>query len=237
MVPRVLWARPYVGRAFRFQGMTDQQLERVDRTYRRVGRRWAWNIVSFAGFLGWEPVLRRRTVERLELKQGEAVLDVACGRGSNFPYLQRAVGETGRIVGIDYSAAMLAGAEELVRKRAWVNVELVQGDAAAMQYEGEFDAALCTIALSVIPSWRETLRGMVAAVRPGGHIAVMDGRLGTGVRRLQNPYGRLFARVVAADPDRDIRGEYRKLIADAREETLMFGGYYILSGRARSPTE
>ena len=205
------------------------------KAYRRLAGRWAWNVLSFAGFQGAEARIRRRTVARLELQPGDAVLDLACGRGSNLPYLQRAVGEQGRIVGVDYSPDMLAGAADGVRRRCWGNVELVEEDAAEIRYQGEFDAAICTIAMTVIPRWQEALRRMVEAVRPGGRVVVMDGRLGTGWRRVGNLYARLFARVVAADLGREIPAEFRRLLPDGREETMLFGTYYILS--ARRPAE
>ena len=207
------------------------------KAYRRLAGRWAWNVLSFAGFQGAEARIRRRAVARLELQPGDAVLDVACGRGSNFPYLQRAVGQQGRVVGVDYSPDMLAGAAEVVRRRGWGNVELVEGDAAEISYRGEFDAALCTIAMSVIPRWREALRRMVEAVRPGGGVVVMDGRLGTGWRRVGNAYARLFGRVVVADLGRDIPGEFRRLLPHAAEETMLFGTYFVISAATPAKDE
>ncbi len=212
--------------------MAREDLQRVERTYRRLGGRWAWNVLSFAGFQGWESRIRQRAVDRLELEPGNAVLDVACGRGSNFPYLWRVVGERGRILGLDYSPDMLAGAQEFVRRKGWTNIELVRGDAAEMGYRGEFDGAICTIAMTVIPRWEQALRRMVSAVRAGGSVVVVDGRLGSGIKRLGNLYARLFARVVAADPARDVPREFRRLVAAPREESMMMGAYYMLAGRA-----
>ncbi|MEX0786997.1 MAG: methyltransferase domain-containing protein [Dehalococcoidia bacterium] len=213
--------------------MAKRDLQRVDRAYTRLGARWAWNLVSFAGFQGWESTIRRQTVAHLSLQPGDAVLDVACGRGSNFSHLQDAVGEQGRIVGVDYSAAMLAGAEGLVRGRRWTNVELVQGDAAEMTYDASFDGAICTIAMTVIPAWQPALRRMIAAVRPGKRIAITDGQRPSGFARLGAPYARLFSKIVAADLDRDVQGECRTLLTDTREETRMFGTYFIISGEGR----
>ena len=207
-------------------------LDRVESTYRRLSSRWAWNALAIAGFGGWERSLRRRAVDHLELKPGDAALDVACGRGSNFPYLQRAVGAGGRIVGIDYSPDMLAGARDLVRTRGWSNVELVRADAATVDYRAQFDGALCTIAMSVIPRWREALRRMIDAMRPDKRIAIMDARRGREQPVLARPFARLFAAVVAAEVDRDVPSECRRLLRDVREEPCMFGMYYVLSGQA-----
>lgn len=60
---------------------------------------------------------RRRAVDLLNLAAGEVVLDVACGTGVNFGLIERRVGPTGRIVGVDASPDMLALARS--RGRAW----------------------------------------------------------------------------------------------------------------------
>ncbi len=71
-------------------------------------------------------------------------------------------------------------------------------------------------------------------MRPGKRVALGDGRLGKGVRRIGNLYARLFARVVAADLDRDVPGECRKLLLDVQEEWPFFGYYFIVSCRTPS---
>ena len=75
--------------------MANEELQHIEAVYRRIGRRWLYNVLSFAGFQGWESIIRRRTVARLQLRPGDAVLDVACGRGANLPYIVRAVGTQG----------------------------------------------------------------------------------------------------------------------------------------------
>lgn len=210
--------------------MAGQEQERVEAAYRRLGRRWVWNVFSFAGFQGWEPIIRRRAVARLQLQPRDAVLDLACGRGANLPYLVRAVGAEGWVLGLDYSATMLRSAQELTQSRGWRNVELVRGDAAGIELRTEFDGALCTLGFTVIPGWREAMRRMAAAVRPGKRLVVFDGRIGRGLKRVWNPYIRLLARIAAADPTRDVPAEFRKLATDVREETMGLSDAYILTG-------
>jgi demethylmenaquinone methyltransferase/2-methoxy-6-polyprenyl-1,4-benzoquinol methylase len=212
--------------------MSAQGLERVETTYRRYRSRWAWYALSLAGFQGWEPSLRRRTVDHLQLGPGDEVLDLACGRGSNFPFLQRVIGPNGRVVGVDYSPEMLAAAEALVRRKRWTNVELVHADAAQLGYRAAFDGALCTIAMTVIPDWHAALYNLVAAVRPGKRVAIMDGRAG-GYPRIATPFARAFARLTAAELDRDVAAAARALLTNVREETRMFGIYFVLSGEPR----
>ena len=47
--------------------------------------------------------MRLRTIDRLALRPGDRVLDVACGTGLSFPWLREAVGAGGEVVGIDIS--------------------------------------------------------------------------------------------------------------------------------------
>src|SRR3989338_1919882 len=57
---------------------------------------------------------RKKAVDSLNLKEGDVVVDLACGTGLNFPYLQRAVGHKGRIVGVDITDAMLEQARRKI---------------------------------------------------------------------------------------------------------------------------
>jgi demethylmenaquinone methyltransferase/2-methoxy-6-polyprenyl-1,4-benzoquinol methylase len=211
-----------------------QDAQRVETTYRRIGRRWVYNALLFASFQGWEPIIRRRAVARLELEPGDSVLDVSCGHCGNFGYLVRAVGPDGRIVGVDFSATMLEGVERVIQREAWKNIELVKLDAAKMTFEKEFDGALETLALTVIPDWRGALERMVAATRAGGRVVTFDGRYGTGLRSVWNPYYRMLSRIVAADLTRDIPAECRTLLTDVRDEAIFVSNAYIVSGNVSS---
>jgi SAM-dependent methyltransferase len=74
-----------------------------------------------------------------EPRAGSTVIDVGCGCGATTIELARAVGPSGRVVGIDLSAPMLALAEE--RLRQFGNTTCLLGDAAELPL-GELDAEL-----------------------------------------------------------------------------------------------
>jgi ubiquinone/menaquinone biosynthesis C-methylase UbiE len=127
--------------------------------------------------LGIEARLRRRLVRRLALHAGDRVLDVACGTGLNFPYIQEAIGPTGTLVGVDLTPAMLAEASKRVAARGWSNVTLIEADAMALVLPEPVDAALCTLAIGLMPDPGAVAESMVGAVRPGGRVLISDGRL------------------------------------------------------------
>lgn len=78
---------------------------------RRVYNLWA-PIYALADvyLLGQLPRLRQIAVDRLRLTPGDSVLEISCGTGTNFPYLLERIGPSGRLVGIDYTPALLADA-------------------------------------------------------------------------------------------------------------------------------
>src|SRR3954453_15082278 len=77
------------------------------------------------------------------LQPAERVLDVACGTGIVARHAAPRVGAAGRVVGVDVSAPMLAGARAQGAPEG-VAVEWCEGDAGALPFPaGAFDVALC----------------------------------------------------------------------------------------------
>lgn len=103
------------------------------------------------------------------MRRGETVIDVACGTGLNFEPLREAVGSQGRIIGVDISGGMLALARERSEARGWSNVELLEGDVAAVELPPA-DAALFSFTHDVLRS-RPAVEHVVGALRGGGRVA------------------------------------------------------------------
>lgn len=112
---------------------------------------------------------RRYIVEHLGLSGGEVVLDVACGSGLNFPYLQEAIGSSGRLIGVELSPEMLALARAKVERQGWNNVTLIQAAAEEAVVPVQADALLISFAHDVMRSPR-ALENALAALKPGGRI-------------------------------------------------------------------
>lgn len=173
---------------------------------------------------------RSRVIRQLGLGATSAALDVACGTGLNFDFLQRAIRGTGRIVGVDNSAKTLDLARRKVERRGWSNVELVEADVADYRPEQRFDAAVCTFAIDIVPRWQETIDMMVGAVRPGGRLGIIGFRQSTHKpyvafnslwRALAAPFG-------GVELDRQVRERVDRSCDEIDYEEVYGGFYYLL---------
>jgi phosphatidylethanolamine/phosphatidyl-N-methylethanolamine N-methyltransferase len=96
--------------------------------------------------------LRQAAVDALRLQPGNRVLDVGCGPGGTFPYLVKAVGSSGEVVGIEISPEVAINARNRIEVRRWSNVQVIQGDARTVTLSGEFDGMVLFAAPDVYAS-------------------------------------------------------------------------------------
>src|SRR6059036_675500 len=86
--------------------------------------------------------VRQKAVELLDLKVGDRVLDVGCGPGGSFPYLVRAVGQSGQVVGVEISPEISINARRRIERNEWRNVQVIEADARTVHLTGTFDGLL-----------------------------------------------------------------------------------------------
>ena len=182
--------------------------------------------------LGQLPRMRRIAAERLRLEPGASVLEVSCGTGANFPNLQERIGPAGRLVGVDYTPAMLAQAERLVERQGWQNVELLQADARQLDLGEQFDAVLWMLAASVAPDWPVALERAVAHVKPGGWLVVGDARFSERwYARPFNWYADIMGLGAAADIGRRPWELLPQHLISVGYEDLLLGFLYVAWGQ------
>jgi len=130
------------------------------------------HIISFGSHVAW----RNYTMRQMEIKPGQAALDVACGTCDWTIALARAVGESGRVVGLDFSQNMLDVGRYKVEKAGLGHVvELVNGDAMQLPYEDNtFDYATIGFALRNVPDIQTVLNEMRRVVKPGGKVVSLE---------------------------------------------------------------
>jgi ubiquinone/menaquinone biosynthesis C-methylase UbiE len=154
----------------------DCDRETASRRYDLMAR----HIAFFDRLLFLPPHMRCTAVERLGLSRGDRVLEIGCGTGNGFPFLQRAIGLRGKIYGVDISPRMLDKAKERCNANNWRNVELQICDAADYTAPGPIDGILFSLSYNTMPHHRMVLRRAWDQLRPGGRLVIMDAKVPSG---------------------------------------------------------
>lgn len=115
---------------------------------------------------------KRRTFELLSVRPGHRILDVGCGTGDDARSLATLVGRSGRVIGIDSSAALIAEARHRAEHR-YPPAEFCVGDAHHLKFADEvFDGVRADRALQHLDEPRGALAEMVRVGRPGARLVV-----------------------------------------------------------------
>src|SRR5213594_4059169 len=91
-----------------------------------------WNTVAGPRWVGLDGFVERRVravndllLARSQVAAGENVLEIGCGTGAATVPFAEAVGERGRVVGVDISEPMLAGARKRLADSGLGNISLL----------------------------------------------------------------------------------------------------------------
>ncbi len=140
--------------------------------FQRRIQRYGWDKASVCYEEYWARQIapaQRLLLEMAVLREGEHVVDVACGTGLVSFEAARRVGEPGFVEGNDISERMVEAAGEEAARLGLVNTRFARMDAEALEYPaGTFEAALCSLGLMYFPDPVQGLLEMRRVLKPGG---------------------------------------------------------------------
>ena len=113
--------------------------------------------------------------EHAGLQPGQSVVDLGSGAGLDAFVARRIVGDTGRVIGVDFAPEMVAKATANAEQLGFDNVSFLEGDIEDIPLEaGTADVVLSNCVLNLVPDKARAFAEIHRILKPGGHFTVSD---------------------------------------------------------------
>ena len=110
-----------------------------------------------------------------KIKKGDVVVDLGSGAGNDCFIAREETGETGKVIGIDMTEAMVNRARSNAEKLNFHNVEFRLGDIEAMPITSNVaDVVVSNCVLNLVPDKHKALTEVHRILKPGGHFSISD---------------------------------------------------------------
>jgi ubiquinone/menaquinone biosynthesis C-methylase UbiE len=139
-----------------------------------------------------------------KIKKGDTVIDLGSGAGNDCFVARAETGETGKVIGIDFTEAMIDIARNNSEKLGFNNVEFRQGDIEKMPVTANVaDVIVSNCVLNLVPNKQAVFAEMYRVLKAGGHFSISDIVLTGELPEKIKSAAEMYAGCVASAIDKD----------------------------------
>ncbi len=110
-----------------------------------------------------------------QIKKGDVVIDLGSGAGNDAFIARAETGEGGKVIGIDFTDAMIDKARINAEKLGFHNVEFRKGDIEKMPVSANTaDVIVSNCVLNLVPNKDAVFKEIQRVLKPGGHFSISD---------------------------------------------------------------
>lgn len=147
------------------------------------------------------------------IKPGDVVVDLGSGAGNNCFVARAETGETGRVIGLDMTTAMIDRARKNAKALGYTNVDFVYGDIEDMPLpDGLADVVVSNCVMNLVPDKAKAFTETYRILKPGGHFSISDivlvGELPAGLQQDAELYAGCVSGAIQQE-------EYLRIVARA----------------------
>lgn len=147
--------------------------ERVHHVFEKISENYDSmnSIISFQRHKAW----RKDVMKKMDVQHGAKALDVCCGTGDWAIAMAKAVGVSGKVIGLDFSENMLSVAKEKNKALQLSQLSFVFGNAMELPFADEsFDYVTIGFGLRNVPDYMAVLKELYRVAKPGGIVVCLE---------------------------------------------------------------
>jgi ubiquinone/menaquinone biosynthesis C-methylase UbiE len=147
-----------------------------------------------------------------KIRKGDVVIDLGSGAGNDCFVARHETGAEGKVIGIDFTEAMIAKARVNAEKLGFHNVEFRQGDIENMPVTSNIaNVVVSNCVLNLVPNKAGVFKEILRVLKPGGHFSISDvvlvGQLPDSLKNIAEMYAGCVAGAIQKE-------EYLNLIKE-----------------------
>ncbi|WP_192350724.1 arsenite methyltransferase [Algoriphagus sp. Y33] len=114
-------------------------------------------------------------IQFAKIQKGDTVVDLGSGAGNDCFIARHETGSEGKVIGIDFTPAMIQKARANAEKLGYVNVEFREGDIDNMPVnDNAVDVIVSNCVLNLVPDKQKVIGEIYRVLKPGGHFSISD---------------------------------------------------------------